>query len=470
LTALSTLVLLVWGFGPVGPAHAGSDGITIQGMRIGIHPSKTRLVLDISGKPTEAFRNGRTTRQLSAGRGNVLLVALGNVAWRDGLARKRRGRGNILGYWLERDPEGRGVLVLASTRPLALDQAFFLPARGGRPGRWVFDVTALPAPVQRQSWNATPPGAEAADLARFETAAGEAVAQADPDSVRTTLSGIFSEILSDPGNPELNLRYARLAEEAGEVDRALAAYRRILASHPDNPEAKAGLAKLTGAKGEAEDEAKTVASFVLTGQYETNAARRDPSFLAFDSALTSLAITATDERTLGGTRIRTQGKLYADAHSRYEAGDLVYGGLDAGPVIDIEGFSARPALGLVHTRLDKRPLFNAASLLLNLENKAETETLRSIDLSLGYRDFADRFLGRDGLQLDGKALFSWSDMAASGDRLSLTPSYAYSHTLGKAEANRHHALGAHIELPPPPVRRGPGRRRSGPHPPLFSRP
>ena len=48
------------------------------------------------------------------------------------------------------------------------------------------------------------------------------------------LRRIFEQILQDPGNPGLNLRYARLAVERGEIRKALAAYERILAQDPGN--------------------------------------------------------------------------------------------------------------------------------------------------------------------------------------------------------------------------------------------
>ena len=46
------------------------------------------------------------------------------------------------------------------------------------------------------------------------------------------LSDLNAMILRDPGNIELNLRYARLAEQKGELKKALSAYERVTVNSP----------------------------------------------------------------------------------------------------------------------------------------------------------------------------------------------------------------------------------------------
>ena len=48
------------------------------------------------------------------------------------------------------------------------------------------------------------------------------------------LDVVFGQLLAEPGNPSLNLRYAELAMERGETRKALAAYERVLARDPGN--------------------------------------------------------------------------------------------------------------------------------------------------------------------------------------------------------------------------------------------
>src|SRR5688572_4814547 len=83
------------------------------------------------------------------------------------------------------------------------------------------------------------------------------------------LRRIFEQILQDPGNPGLNLRYARLATERGDIRKALAAYERILAQDPTNEEAKAGIRRI---QRELEPSITRV-TLQLGGQYESNPRR-----------------------------------------------------------------------------------------------------------------------------------------------------------------------------------------------------
>src|SRR4051794_28358469 len=58
------------------------------------------------------------------------------------------------------------------------------------------------------------------------------------------LSDLNALILRDPGNVELNLRYARLAEEKGELKKALSAYERVTVNSPLNYEAQEGFRRI----------------------------------------------------------------------------------------------------------------------------------------------------------------------------------------------------------------------------------
>ena len=62
----------------------------------------------------------------------------------------------------------------------------------------------------------------------------------DARAAEENLDTLFVRILINPTDVDLNLRYAKLAEEQGEIRKALATYERILLQDPDNSEAKAG--------------------------------------------------------------------------------------------------------------------------------------------------------------------------------------------------------------------------------------
>lgn len=52
------------------------------------------------------------------------------------------------------------------------------------------------------------------------------------------ITSVFDQLLSNPDDPALNLRYAELAMAQGETRKALSAYERVLARDPDNAEAR----------------------------------------------------------------------------------------------------------------------------------------------------------------------------------------------------------------------------------------
>lgn len=58
------------------------------------------------------------------------------------------------------------------------------------------------------------------------------------------LRQLYAQILRDPTNSELNFRYAQLAEQRGEIRKALSAYERILLNDPDNPDVRRALQRI----------------------------------------------------------------------------------------------------------------------------------------------------------------------------------------------------------------------------------
>src|ERR1700749_1206855 len=69
---------------------------------------------------------------------------------------------------------------------------------------------------------------------------GLAQAQAQRDQGSNDLSDLNNQILDNPADVGLNLRYAHAAESAGKLRLALAAYERILINDPHNQEAREG--------------------------------------------------------------------------------------------------------------------------------------------------------------------------------------------------------------------------------------
>jgi len=59
------------------------------------------------------------------------------------------------------------------------------------------------------------------------------------------LSAAYSQLLRDPDNVELNMRYARIAERQGKIRKAMAAYERVLQIDPGHREASVALGRIT---------------------------------------------------------------------------------------------------------------------------------------------------------------------------------------------------------------------------------
>ena len=148
----------------------------------------------------------------------------------------------------------------------------------------------MPSVLLNKAWAADQPD-------RLLTMSRE-IAQAE--TYRARLSKILRQIIRDPGNIELNIRYAKLAEMAGVPRRALAAYERIQASHPGNETAIMEINRLRDLLGLAaiEPKKKTKYSIVLGASFETNAASRETEFASYDSAASSAAFGIGDDRTL----------------------------------------------------------------------------------------------------------------------------------------------------------------------------
>lgn len=316
---------------------------------------------------------------------------------------------------------------------------------GGRRAVLAVVLAAVLAPAPALA-DAPPTDVTTATDRLFDAAqTAQATGSSTVDRTSEKLAELFREVLRDPGNVALNLEYAQLAESLGELERAIAAFERVLAANPGNAEAEAGIARIRAeiARLQREQEVGTKYSLALSAHYESNAAHRDPSFLAFDSSVFAAVFGVRDERLIDDTRLRTNALVYGDIHNRFDVGDVLFGGIDSGPVMILDDeWRMRPGVGISHARLDKRPLYTSGYLLANFERRVQDAVIRGVDGKFGYQEYGDRFNGRDGLFLDTEMSAAWADVLAPGDSLGLKPGYLYNHATGLAGANRYHRLRA----------------------------
>lgn len=267
---------------------------------------------------------------------------------------------------------------------------------------------------------------------------------------------VFEQILQDPGNPGLNLRYARLAMDRGEIRKALAAYERILAQDPDNEEAKAGIRRI---QRELEPSV-TRATVLLGGQYESNARRvafgRSPgASKRYDGALYA-RIQGTDERRIGPVRLRTEGDAYANYHMQFRDIDFGIAGARSGPVFDLgEGLRIHAFIGGSYAWLSRRTFFTEATAGVTIEIERE-HPLKTVSIRWGYDIVGEDFSTRDATFVEVTPRFVFNNVGVERSIAVVSPYWRYNGVFGSGPPgidprnepfpSRYHQLGVRADL------------------------
>lgn len=255
-------------------------------------------------------------------------------------------------------------------------------------------------------------------------AVARAAAGVDPE-----LRRIYRQILRNPADAALSLRYAALAERKGMLRKALAAYQRVLIQDPRNAEARAGLQRVA-TRLEPDFSAIYLhlgARYATNVRQRTNRLRDDEDDFVGDAR-----IVLRDERKLGGLRWRTTGQLYADLHVYSRDSDFGYIGASTGPMLNLaENWRLRPAGGAAFAWLDRKVFFTELSGQLGFEALG-AGLLRRVDIRVAYQFFGhDYAAGRDGIVLDVAPEFAVSNLAKQGDTVTVRPRYRFNNANGR---------------------------------------
>ena len=272
---------------------------------------------------------------------------------------------------------------------------------------------------------------------------GAASAQDDVE-----LRRVFEQILQDPGNPGLNLRYARLAIDRGEIRKALAAYERILAQDPNNEAAKAGIRRV---QRELEPTA-TRATLLLGGQYETNPRRVRSSPTHRDDGSLYGRLQANDERRIGDIRWRSEADAYANWHTQFRDINFGTAGARGGPVFELgNGLRINPFVGGSYAWLNKQSFYTEATAGMTLEIESE-QALKSVSVRWGYQFVGEDFSTRDGTFVEVSPRFVVNSLMFERSIAVFSPYWRYSGVFGSGPAGidprsepfpaRNHQLGA----------------------------
>ena len=241
------------------------------------------------------------------------------------------------------------------------------------------------------------------------------------------LANVFDQLLSNPGDPALNIRYAELVEARGDTRKALAAYERALARHPNDPQLRRGYRRVKRRLQ------PSVTSWTWEGgvswesnprQLPDNDPRKDDD-VTFDTRLLLF-----DERTIARHRWRSIGEFRTQYQNDIDDLSDAVVSLSTGPVFELGKRSRlHVAPGAAVSWLDGDWFYRDASLTFTFETVRKGAT-QSVSAKVTHRETNSDFLGADGIIVDVNGRFSAYNKAMPGDALYFLPRFRYSEPSG----------------------------------------
>jgi hypothetical protein len=230
------------------------------------------------------------------------------------------------------------------------------------------------------------------------------------------LSSLYRQILAQPDNIELNLRYAREAEAAGKPRWALAAYERILLAHPDNADAKLGQMRIRRLL--TPDRTSFETRFGIA--FESNPRLSTPPSPANGEANGWARISMTDERHMGDTMWRSYGLLFGELHGTASELNYGYASFVTGPLIDGAGYTLHPTIGGGVAAFMGQLYFGEALAALGVEGNFN-RALQTARFRVGYRGYGASFPADQGFYADLTGRWTIPDVAGTGGTFTIAP-------------------------------------------------
>lgn len=229
------------------------------------------------------------------------------------------------------------------------------------------------------------------------------------------LGDLNEQILANPQDSALNLRYARAAEEQGKLRLALVAYERVLINEPENVEARRGYERVRRQI----EPGYTVLRLETGIRYDTN-----PLNSAFsDEEAVSYFVegTLTDEHRVGDSRFRSsvnfQGEVTPDI-SELNHGFI---GAQTGPILYMgPHFAAIPTIGAGIGMLEGDYYYSDINAGLTLEGKTSSTSYWT-RFQAGWRSYSTESIADEGVYAEAIGGISFPQLLSETDTLVLVP-------------------------------------------------
>jgi hypothetical protein len=242
------------------------------------------------------------------------------------------------------------------------------------------------------------------------------------------LSDLNARILEDPQDDELNLTYARIAEQSGKLRLALAAYERVLINDPGNEEAQRGFARVR----------RVIEPPFQTRQVEIGA-RWDSNPLqehgSDEEAVSAFAhATLVDERRIGAHRWRTVARLDGEVTPDFPRLNYGYVSAQTGPVVDVApNLAAIPSVGVAAATLDNSSYLNEVNASVSLEGQHEGVSFWG-RVRANWRDYSEESTADQGPQVEVSGGVTAPRVLSSRDSLAIVPWVRWSDVEGSSRS------------------------------------
>lgn len=268
------------------------------------------------------------------------------------------------------------------------------------------------------------------------------VATARAQTPAEDLADLNTQILEDPENSELNLSYARVAEQSGKLRLALAAYERVLINDPLNEEAQRGFARVR----------RVIEPPFQTRQVEIGA-RWDSNPWDVnggdDEAVSAFAhATVVDERRISAHRWRSIARLDGEITPDFPELDYGYASAQTGPIVDVApNIAAIPSVGVATATLDDSHYFNEVNASVTVEGQHDGVSFWG-RARANWRDYSEESTADNGPQVELSGGVTAPRILSSRDSLAVVPWVRWSDVEGSAQTflNEEVAPGEYTEF------------------------